>query len=72
MYGAYELYITAGLYVPAHEIALRHLAADAVIRADYDLLGTIFGRFVRKDREVAGWFIGGKVCCVRCFTCFSD
>ncbi|PFH49584.1 hypothetical protein AMATHDRAFT_62906 [Amanita thiersii Skay4041] len=61
VYAAYELYLTAGLYNPAHEIAVSELAPDAVIRRDLDLLKDMFERFEGKEDRIDGWSIKGKV-----------
>jgi len=58
VYQAYELYLTAQLYNPAHELAVLELAPDAIIRKDLDLLKDIFERF--KARKVDNWNFRGK------------
>ncbi|CCL99212.1 uncharacterized protein FIBRA_01227 [Fibroporia radiculosa] len=59
VYGAYELYLTAGLYNAAHDLAVRELAPDAVIRRDLDLLRDLFDKF--RPHVVDGWQERGKV-----------
>ncbi|KAJ7074900.1 nuclear protein 96-domain-containing protein [Mycena belliarum] len=56
---AYELYLSAGLYNAAHDIAVSKLAPDAVIRRDLTLLTSLFSRF--NDRPVDGWHVRGKL-----------
>ncbi|RDX47214.1 hypothetical protein OH76DRAFT_1354468 [Lentinus brumalis] len=59
LYDAYDLYIAAGLYDPAHDIAVLELAPDAVIRQDLLLLRELFEVF--EGRPVSGWNERGKV-----------
>ncbi|EKM57526.1 uncharacterized protein PHACADRAFT_206423 [Phanerochaete carnosa HHB-10118-sp] len=59
VYHAYELYLTAGLYNPAHDLAVLELAPDAVIHRDLDLLKAIFDRFAA--HPVDDWNVRGKV-----------
>lgn len=59
VYRAYELYLSAGLNNPAHDLAVLELAPDAVIHRDLDLLKDLFERFV--GRAVDDWHIRGKV-----------
>lgn len=59
VFRAYELYLTAGLYNPAHDLAVLELAPDAVIHRDLGLLKDIFERFV--GRPVDDWHVRGKV-----------
>lgn len=59
MYEAYELYLSAGLYDAAHDIAVLELAPDAVIRDDLALLRELFDVF--DGRPVNGWSERGKV-----------
>ncbi|KAK0458108.1 nuclear protein 96-domain-containing protein [Desarmillaria tabescens] len=56
---AFELYLSARLYNPAHDIAVAELAPEAVLRKDLELLKTIFGRF--RGHAVDGWSIRGKL-----------
>jgi nuclear pore complex protein Nup98-Nup96 len=56
---AYELYIAAGLFNSAHELAVLELAPDAVIRRDFDLLKSLFAKIA--GHPVSGWHIRGKV-----------
>ncbi|THV04722.1 hypothetical protein K435DRAFT_746502 [Dendrothele bispora CBS 962.96] len=58
LYAAFELYLAAGLYNQAHEIAVIELAPDAVLRHDYELLKEIFERFGRY--QVDSWYVRGK------------
>ena len=62
VYDAYELYLSAASYDPAHEIAVLELAPNAIIRRDLDLLKEIFERFEGKEDKIDGWSIRGKVC----------
>ncbi|KAJ7695132.1 nuclear protein 96-domain-containing protein [Mycena rosella] len=59
VFEAYELYLSAGLYNAAHDIAVLKLAPDAVIRRDLTLVTNIFSRF--NGRSVDGWHVRGKV-----------
>lgn len=59
MYQAYEAYLIAQLYNPAHELAVLELAPDAIIRKDLDLLKDIFERF--NSKKVDNWNRRGKV-----------
>ncbi|KAI8976665.1 nuclear protein 96-domain-containing protein [Trametes punicea] len=59
VYEAYELYLSAGLYDAAHDIAVLELAPDAVIRQDLLLLRELFEVF--DGRPVSGWNDRGKV-----------
>ncbi|KAJ7222682.1 nuclear protein 96-domain-containing protein [Mycena rebaudengoi] len=59
VFEAYELYLAAGLFNPAHEIAVLKLAPEAVIRRDLTLLTSLFSRFVGK--QVDGWHVRGKM-----------
>lgn len=56
---AYQLYLQAGLYSAAHDIAVLQLAPEAVIRDDLELLESIFVEFT--GRPVEGWHVRGKV-----------
>jgi nuclear pore complex protein Nup98-Nup96 len=69
VYQAYESYLTAQLYNPAHELAVLELAPDAIIRKDLDLLKDIFERF--NSRRVDNWNIRGKVWLALSITCRS-
>ncbi|TFK32347.1 nuclear protein 96-domain-containing protein [Crucibulum laeve] len=62
VFAAYEYYLDAGLYNPAHEIAVLELAPDAIIRKDLELLKIIFERFTgeRRKEKIDGWFLRGK------------
>ncbi|KAL1749061.1 nuclear protein 96-domain-containing protein [Schizophyllum fasciatum] len=59
MFGAYELYLSAGCRDPAHDIAVRYLAPDAILRRDYVLLSELLEPFVNKPVE--DWQIRGKI-----------
>ncbi|KAI0918514.1 hypothetical protein AcV5_002488 [Taiwanofungus camphoratus] len=59
VYSAYEFYLAAGLYNPAHELAVLELAPDAVIRQDLLLLQDLFDKFI--DHPVDGWHVRGKL-----------
>lgn len=59
LYDAYELYIAAGLWNYAHDLAVLELAPDAVIRRDYELLKELFSRM--SGQSVDGWHVRGKV-----------
>ena len=57
---AYELFLSAGLYNSAHDLAVLELAPDAVIRKDLELLKELFSRL--SGHLVDGWHVRGKVC----------
>ena len=59
LYDAYDLYVAAGLYDPAHDIAVLELAPDAIIRQDLLLLRELFEVF--EGRTVSNWNERGKV-----------
>ncbi|KAL1707103.1 nuclear protein 96-domain-containing protein, partial [Schizophyllum commune] len=59
MFTAYELYLSANCRDPAHDIAVRHLAPDAILRKDYLLLNELLEPFVGKPVE--DWAIRGKI-----------
>ncbi|KAH9933052.1 nuclear protein 96-domain-containing protein [Fomitopsis serialis] len=59
VFGAYELYLSAGLYNAAHDLAVLELAPDAVIRGDLELLKGLFEQFL--DHPVDDWHARGKV-----------
>ncbi len=59
VFAAYELFLAAGLYSPAHEIAVFKLAPDAVIRQDLDLLRSLFTKI--SGHPVDDWQDRGKV-----------
>jgi nuclear pore complex protein Nup98-Nup96 len=59
VFGAYELYASAGLYSKAHELAVLELAPDAINRKDLELLKSLFDRFT--GHPVDGWHDHGKV-----------
>ncbi|KAI0052123.1 hypothetical protein FA95DRAFT_1553794 [Auriscalpium vulgare] len=59
VYEAYQLYLNAGLYNPAHELAVLELSPEAVIRDDLELVKSLFERFA--DHPVDGWNVRGKV-----------
>ncbi|KAI0066823.1 hypothetical protein BV25DRAFT_1819933 [Artomyces pyxidatus] len=58
IYEAYQLYLQAGLYNAAHELAVLELAPEAVIRDDLELLKTLFERIA--GHPVDGWHVRGK------------
>lgn len=60
VYEAFDLYVSAGLWDAAHDLAVLELAPDAVVRQDHELLRTIFSRF--SGHPVDGWHLRGKVC----------
>jgi nuclear pore complex protein Nup98-Nup96 len=60
IFEAYELFLSAGLYNSAHDLAVLELAPDAVIRKDLELLRELFSRF--SGRPVDSWHVRGKVC----------
>ncbi|KAK2461179.1 hypothetical protein APHAL10511_006706 [Amanita phalloides] len=60
-YNAYELYISAAMYDPAHNIAVLELAPDAIIRRDLNLLKEILERFEGNEDKIDGWSIRGKI-----------
>lgn len=60
IFEAYELFLSAGLYNPAHDLAVLELAPDAVIRKDLELLKELFSKF--SERPVTTWHVRGKVC----------
>lgn len=60
---AYQLYLQAGLYSAAHDIAVLQLAPEAVVRDDLELLESIFVEFT--GRPVEGWHVRGKVSILR-------
>ncbi|RDB27909.1 Nuclear pore complex protein Nup98-Nup96 [Hypsizygus marmoreus] len=59
VYEAYELFISASLYNQAHDLAVLELAPDAVLCRDFELLKSIFTKFV--GRSVDGWHVRGKI-----------
>ena len=61
LYEAWELYLTAELYNPAHDLAVFDLAPDAVIRKDLALLKELFRKI--SGHPVDGWQVRGKVSC---------
>ena len=63
VYEAYDLYLSAGLYNTAHDLAVLELAPDAINRHDMELLKSLFERFV--GRPVDGWHDRGKACGIR-------
>lgn len=62
----YELLLKACLYTQAHSIAVRHLAPEAIIRGDTEMILSLFTPFSeafpqgRLD-EVGGWTTGGEL-----------
>ena len=61
VYEAYELFLSAGSYNLAHDLAVLELAPEAILRRDFELLKSLFTRFV--GRPVEGWHLHGKVSC---------
>ncbi|KAI0696840.1 nuclear protein 96-domain-containing protein [Cytidiella melzeri] len=59
VYEAYELYLMAGMYTAAHELAVTELAPDAIIRKDLELLEELLHRI--SGHPVEGWHSRGKV-----------
>ncbi|KAG6854537.1 hypothetical protein C0991_005449 [Blastosporella zonata] len=59
IYDAYELFLQAKLYDAAHDLAVVELAPDAVLRRDYELLQSLFTKFLR--HPVNSWHVRGKV-----------
>lgn len=59
VFEAYQLYLNAGLYQQAHDLAVVELAPEAVIRQDLDLLMSLFERIA--SQTVDGWHTRGKV-----------
>ncbi len=59
VYEAYELYLAAGMYNSAHELAVLELAPDAIIKDDLELLKDLFERI--DGHAVDGWHVRGKV-----------
>lgn len=60
VYDAFDLYVSAGLWNAAHDLAVLELAPDAVVREDHELLRTIFSRI--SGHSIDGWHLRGKVC----------
>ncbi|THH00872.1 hypothetical protein EW026_g1746 [Hermanssonia centrifuga] len=58
VYEAYELYLAAGMYNSAHELAVLELAPDAIIKDDLELLKDLFERI--DGHAVDGWHVRGK------------
>ncbi|KAG6844478.1 hypothetical protein H0H87_006614 [Tephrocybe sp. NHM501043] len=59
IFDAYELFLQAGLYDFAHDLAVMELAPDAVLRKDFELLHSLFATFL--SHPVNDWHIRGKV-----------
>jgi hypothetical protein len=59
VFKAYDLYLQAGLYDRAHDLAVLELAPDAIYRWDHELLQSLFERFI--GHPVDGWHDRGKV-----------
>ncbi|KAF5379022.1 hypothetical protein D9615_006077 [Tricholomella constricta] len=59
IYEAYELFLSAGLYNSAHDLAVLELAPDAIIHRDLELLKNLFVKFI--GHPVDGWYVRGKV-----------
>ncbi|EKM77441.1 hypothetical protein AGABI1DRAFT_77500 [Agaricus bisporus var. burnettii JB137-S8] len=62
-YSAYELYLTAGHYNAAHNIAVLELAPDAILAHDLDLVKDLFEVFdsEMKHDKIEEWFVRGKI-----------
>lgn len=66
-FSEYELLIKARLYTLAHEVAVRHLAPEVVIRGDLDMLFNLFSPFQDQYPEeglqdqLPGWSTGGQI-----------
>ncbi|KAH7886919.1 nuclear protein 96-domain-containing protein [Phlebopus sp. FC_14] len=58
IFEAYQLYVAAGLYQAAHDLAVAELAPEAVIQQDFELLVSLFERMV--SQSVDGWHVKGK------------
>ncbi|TFY79572.1 hypothetical protein EWM64_g4439 [Hericium alpestre] len=58
VYDAYILYLQAGLYQAAHDLAVIELAPEAVIRDDLQLLRSLFDKIA--GHPVDGWHVRGK------------
>lgn len=58
VFEAYELYMAAGLYQSAHDLAVVELAPEAVIRQDFELLTSLFERMA--SQSIDGWHLKGK------------
>lgn len=58
-YNAYELYLAAGMYNLAHDLAVSELAPDAILRRDLELLALLFEPLANK--AVNEWNVQGKV-----------
>ncbi|KAG7091970.1 hypothetical protein E1B28_008359 [Marasmius oreades] len=61
---AYELYLQAGMYNQAHDIAVLEIAPDGVIRRDLEMLKDIFERLTGAGGEAKGieaWNLRGKL-----------
>ncbi|TFL04498.1 nuclear protein 96-domain-containing protein [Pterulicium gracile] len=69
---ACELHFSAGRYTDAFNIAVSHLAPDAVLSRDFNMLQSLFTRF--EGKPVEGWFTRGKVFLdyVKCMTRLPD
>ncbi|TFK26610.1 nucleoporin nup189 [Coprinopsis marcescibilis] len=63
IFDAYELYLSAQLHGPAHDLAVLELAPDAILRRDLELLRELFEVFDLDGRrdKIEGWFVRGKV-----------
>lgn len=58
VFEAYELYMAAGLYQSAHDLAVVELAPEAVIRQDLVFLTSLFERMT--SYPIDGWHLKGK------------
>ena len=59
VYEAFDLYVAAGLWNSAHDLAVLELAPDLIVRRDHELLQTIFSRL--SGHPIDGWHLRGKV-----------
>ncbi|KIK96637.1 hypothetical protein PAXRUDRAFT_825734 [Paxillus rubicundulus Ve08.2h10] len=58
VFDAYQLYMDAGLYQSAHDLAVVELAPEAVIRQDFELLASLLERMA--SQSIDGWHLKGK------------
>ncbi|KAF9225855.1 hypothetical protein BS17DRAFT_777779 [Gyrodon lividus] len=58
VFDAYQLYMAAGLYQSAHDLAVVELAPEAVIRQDFELLASLLERMT--GQSIDGWHLKGK------------
>uniref|UniRef100_V5EXZ9 Peptidase S59 domain-containing protein n=1 Tax=Kalmanozyma brasiliensis (strain GHG001) TaxID=1365824 RepID=V5EXZ9_KALBG len=64
-YGEYQLLLQAHAWVAAHNVAVHHLAPEAIIRGDHELVSVLFSPFYLQvgdpADEIPGWAEGGAV-----------